>query len=710
MSMIRIPRAVIPAAVLLACSPAAWAQDAAAAEAEQKSTTALETVRIEGQRQPYRTLSATGAMKTDTPIRDMAQSVRVLSADLLADAGVTKLADALDLSSGVAKQSNLGGLWDSYAMRGFTGDASYGSDYMVNGFNYSRGYNGVRDQANTQSVEVLKGPASALYGRGEPGGTVNMTTKKPLFLPQYVLELGGGSYNAKRATADLTGPLTDTIAYRLNVAAEGADSFRDHVSSERYLLSPSFLWMVGEDTTISYELEVSRQLATFDRGVVAVNGKLGLVPRSAFYGEPGDGRHKTETTGNQIFIQHYFNDDWSIQTGLSYRESSLKGVSTEARFLQPDNRTLVNQRRNRDYEATDVSGRFEVLGKLRGAGLVHNVLFGVDGYKFTDDRDSWRVANAGTIDIYNPVYGGIAPEMTRSIWTHEEQNSKAIYGQDQIDIGKQWKALVGFRYDSYDQTVLNRRGNATIEQSLSKTTPRVGLVYQPDKVWSVYATASRSFKPNNGTTSSFQAFPAETGKSVEGGAKFNSPDGKITGTLAVYKISKNNVLTPDPADPNNFYVAAGLVESKGVELDVSGEIAAGLRLSSSYAFTNAKVTEDNNAFLVGRQLTNVPKHSANVMLVQAFTLGGNASTLGVGVNYVSAREGAVAPIVPADDFKLPAYTTVKLIASYNVAKNWRLSADIDNLFDKEFYTSSYSQAWVYPGNGRKFNMTVQYKF
>ncbi len=737
MSPIRLPRAAIPAATLLACSPMLWAQSASApvdqaappappaaaasapvvvADADtgttspKKSDSALDAVHVQGQRQPYRTLSATGAMKTDTPVRDMAQSVRVLSSEMLTDAGVTKLNEALDLSSGVSRQSNLGGLWDSYAMRGFTGDPSFGSDYMVNGFNYSRGYNGVRDTANTASVEVLKGPASALYGRGEPGGTVNITTKKPLFVPEYAVELSGGSYGAVRATADLTGPISERIAYRLNVAHEKADSYRDHVESERSMLSPSFIWMIDDATTLSYELEYSKQKATFDRGLIAIKGQLGLVPRSAFYGEPGDGLHTTETLGNQLFLQHDFNDDWSLQTGVSYRDSSIKGISTEARFLQADGHTLTRQRRTRDNSGVDVSGRFEVLGKVRALGLKHNLLFGVDAYRFVDKRMQYRVATSTPIDIFNPVYGATPPAMTLNTWTREEQKSRSAYAQDQIDIGDRWKVLLGLRYDSYDQSLLNRRTDITTAQSLSSTSPRAGVVYQPGKTVSLYATASRSFRPNSGVSRSYTPFPAEKGKSGEFGAKYDSADGKISGTLAVYKISKNNVLTPDPLDPNNFSVAAGEVQSKGVELDVGGEVAKGLRLSFSYAYTDAKVIEDNNTFLVGRQLANVPKNSANLLLVQAFQLGSARATAGVGLNYVAAREGAVAPLTAADDFKLPAYTTVKLLGSYQLDKHWRFTLDVDNVFDKVFYTSSYSQVWVYPGNGRKVMASAQYKF
>ena len=170
------------------------------------------------------------------------------------------------------------------------------------------------------------------------------------------------------------------------------------------------------------------------------------------------------------------------------------------------------------------------------------------------------------------------------------------------------------------------------------------------------------------------------------------------------------MLTPDPVDPNNFSIAAGEVESKGVEFDLSGEIAPGLRMSAAYASTDAKVTQDNNAFLVGRQLANVPRQSGNLMLVQAFKLDANSATAGIGVNYIGEREGAVAPLVVADNFKLPAYTSIKILGSYAVGKNFKFSLDIDNVFDKTFYTSSYSQMWVFPGNGRKVTLGAQYKF
>ena len=612
----------------------------------QKLEQQLRTVKAE--RQHYRSRSATGATKTDALLMDLPQSVRVLTGDLLRDAGVTTLAGALDLASGIAKQSPLGGLWDSYAMRGFTGDPNFGSDYMVNGFSSSRGYNGLRDAGNTQNVEVLKGPASALYGRGEPGGTVNITTKKPKFAPEYGADVSFGSFHTRRAAVDLTGPLSDTIAYRLNAAHEEGHSFRDTLKVERSLFSPSFLWLAGEHTTVSYEIEAVRQRVPFDRGVVAVNGQLGLVPVARFLGEPGDGPMTVKSLGQQLFIHHALSDDWTLQAGASYRDSALSGYSTEANKLLADGRSLNRQRRHRDLSATDVSARVEVLAKFKTGALAHEVLAGVDAYHFDDHRVQLRrnpsAANAYAIDIFHPVYGGKAAALALSIDTQEGQKARGLYAQDQLDLGAQWKALVGVRHDTYTQDVTNNRLEVSSGQSLSATSPRAGLVYQPSKTWSLYASAAKGFRPNSGISIANQAFPAERSRSYELGAKLET--GKLTGTLAVYDIRKRNVLTTNPAN-TDFAIAAGEVGSRGLELDVSGEVARGLRVSGAYAYTDASVTRGDTTIVTGSRLANVPRHSANLLATQQFALGTGAASVGGGVQYVGERLGDVAASILA---------------------------------------------------------------
>lgn len=689
-------------------APVAEAQAAAPAAATQAVAEKKEVVEIKGRRQNYRALSATGATKTDTLLKDLPQAVRVLTADLLKDVGVTDLAGALDLSSGISRANNFGGLWDSYAMRGFTGDPNFGSDYMVNGFSSSRGYNGLRDGVSTQSVEVLKGPASALYGRGEPGGTVNITTKKPRFTPEQSIEMSIGSNSKKRVAADLTGPLSENVAFRLTGSYEDSDHFRDTLYVKRKFLSPSVVWAIGDDTTISYEAEAMEQEGPFDRGVVAVNGVLGLIPNSRFLGEPNDGPFVVKSLGHQVFLQHAFNDKWSLQTGVSYRDSEMDGISTQANNLQADGRTLRRQRRHNMFSATDISGRIELLGKVRTGSIQHNMLFGVDAYKFEDSRKQLRrnpsATNPYSIDIYNPVYGGQADPMTLSILTFENQRAHGVYAQDQIDLTDQWKLMAGVRRDSYDQTVNNLRFNFFNRQELSATSPRAGLVYQPTKEISLYATAAKGFRPNSGISITNTAFAPEKSKSYEIGGKLET--GSLIGTLALYKIDKENVLTTNPLN-TDFSMSAGEVGSRGLELDLSGEIMKDVRMSVAYAYTDAKVTKGDNLIKTGSQFPNVPKNSATVVITPVFKIGNGTATLGGGVSYVGERLGDVAI---SSNFMLPAYTTARLISSYSPNKKLRISLNVENLFDREYYASSYSQVWVAPGTERTIVLNVNYKF
>ena len=708
---------LIPSCLAL-CTQLALAQEAGNADPRQGDVAkTLDTVQVRDERRPYRNLSATGAIKTEALLKDLPMSARVLGADLLQDAGVTDLAGALDLASGISRQSNLGGLWNSYSMRGFTGDPNYGSDYMVNGFNSSRGYNGERDGANTESVEILKGPASALYGRGEPGGTVNITTKKPLFKPQYTIGLSAGSHSTYRTTADLTGPLGETVAYRLNASFGDGDSFRDEISKQQYLVAPSFLWMIGRDTTLSYEIEATSLKTPFDRGIVAVDGDANALPRSRFLGEPDkDGEVEVKSLGHQVFLQHYFENDWSIQTGLSYRNSSLNGYSTEAWSLLADGRTLRRQARYRDYDATDRSGRFEVLGRVQTGGIVHNLLFGVDGYSFSDRRLQLRARSADTpytIDIFDPVYG-VSEHGPFSTLTDSDERQKAygIYAQDQIEFGARWKALVGVRFDDFEQNVDDFLAGNDVRQKKSNTSPRAGVVYQPTGAVSLYATASEGFRPNSGISRLGDSFDPEESSSQEIGLKLDAPNGRYSGTLAVYRIKKQNVLTNDPQDIN-YSIAVGEVESEGAELDFAGELVPNLRLSAAFAYTDARVTRSTEAagatgLAEGRRMPNVPRKSGNVFLTWTKPLSNERQfNLGGGVLYSGERLGSVDE---NNDFILDAYATVRVLASYKPSRKTRFFAQVDNLFDREYAAYSYSSLWVYPGEGRAYSVGFEHTF
>lgn len=699
----------LPLLGVLACAAA----PATAAEPQARS---LDAVQVRSDYAPYRALTVTGATKTEAPLRDLPISARVLDHSLLEDAGVTDLAGALDMASGITKANNLGGLWDSYSIRGFTGDPNFSSDYMVNGFNASRGYNGLRDGANTQSVEVIKGPASALYGRGEPGGAVNIVTKKPLFDAQHSVDLSAGRFDSYRAALDSTGPLSETVAYRVNLMHKDQHSFRDTVDSDATLLAPSLLWMPTPDTTVSYELELLRIHTPFDRGVTAIDGDANRLPASRFLGEPGDGDIDLHSTGHQVFAVHGLNQTWSLQGGATYRDSGMRGFSTEPWTLQADDRTLRRERRYRDYQGRDIAARAELLGTLGSGKVTHHVLFGIDGNRFNDSRYQLRARSAATpysIDVLAPRYGVAQPGRLAPITdTDERQQVWGVYAQDQIDLGARWKALLGVRYDHYQQDIANRLRATTQQASDGVISPRAGLTVHLDDTLSLYASAAAGFRPNSGVGANGQSFAPEKSRSLETGLKYVQPGEGLEATLAVFRIDKENVLSLDPAD-TSFSLPVGQMRSEGAELDLLGRLTPHLAASVGLAYTDSQVTRSSAAAMgtglaEGRRFPNVPRFSGNAFVNYAQPLSGTRSAaVGVGVSRTGERLGSVDSNT---GFVLPAYTVWRLVGHYDLSERLRLYAKVENLTDRRYAAFSYSEQWVYPGAPRTWTVGARLRF
>lgn len=700
---------MLPLLGVLACAAA----PVTAAEPQARS---LDAVQVRSDYAPYRALTVTGATKTEAPLRDLPISARVLDHSLLEDAGVTDLAGALDMASGITKANNLGGLWDSYSIRGFTGDPNFSSDYMVNGFNASRGYNGLRDGANTQSVEVIKGPASALYGRGEPGGAVNIVTKKPLFDAQHSVDLSAGRFDSYRAALDSTGPLSETVAYRVNLMHKDQHSFRDTVDSDATLLAPSLLWMPTPDTTVSYELELLRIHTPFDRGVTAIDGDANRLPASRFLGEPGDGDIDLHSTGHQVFAVHGLNQTWSLQGGATYRDSGMRGFSTEPWTLQADDRTLRRERRYRDYQGRDIAARAELLGTLGSGKVTHHVLFGIDGNRFNDSRYQLRARSAATpysIDVLAPRYGVAQPGRLAPITdTDERQQVWGVYAQDQIDLGARWKALLGVRYDHYQQDIANRLRATTQQASDGVISPRAGLTVHLDDTLSLYASAAAGFRPNSGVGANGQSFAPEKSRSLETGLKYVQPGEGLEATLAAFRIDKENVLSLDPAD-TSFSLPVGQMRSEGAELDLLGRLTPHLAASVGLAYTDSQVTRSSAAAVgtglaEGRRFPNVPRFSGNAFVNYAQPLSGTRSAaVGVGVSRTGERLGSVDSNT---GFVLPAYTVWRLVGHYDLSERLRLYAKVENLTDRRYAAFSYSEQWVYPGAPRTWTVGARLRF
>ncbi|MCA6231512.1 MAG: TonB-dependent receptor [Phenylobacterium sp.] len=685
-----------------------------------ESASSVSEVVVTGQRQAYRGQFT----PEETP-----QSLAVISQRILQDNNITGLTEALDLNAGVARQNNFGGLWDAYAVRGFAGDENLPSGYLVNGFNGGRGFGGPRDVAGVERIEILKGPNAALFGRGEPGGTVNIVTRKARFG-----ETGGevsasvGAFNARRADADVNLAAGEVVGARLIGFYEEAESFRRTVNTERYGFLPSFGFRLGEDTTVTYDLEITRQKAPFDRGVPAIGGVLGKVDRRTFLGEPGDGPIKADATGQQLEIQHDFSPAWSLLLGAGFRTTSLSGFSTEAELaasrqkLNVDGKSLSRQRRFRDYEADHGVLRAEVSGDFQALGVRHRLLVGADFDRFENSQLFLRFRPAAVsgnpsdqaanvIDVLNPVYGRFplpapGPQTNRL----DVQEAAGLYLQDQISLSDALQIRLGVRYDDFSLESVNRATGVSQSRSESRLSPQVGLVWTATPSLSLFAAYGEGFRSNIGATAKGEIFDPEVSRAFEAGLRFTLLEGDLSGTLAVFSMRKSQVLAADPANPG-FSLPIGKAGSQGVEFDLNGRLPGGVEALLSYAYVEAEARSDvldpNFSLQIrkGDRLINVPRHSLNAQLARDFDLGETEVRLGAGVQHVGERLGET-----ATKFELPAYTLVRLFGAWRATERVEVFGEVQNLFDETYYTNSFATLWVQPGAPRTGSVGVRLRF
>ncbi len=706
--------AALAALAVLASAPA-LAQNPPPRDA---GITTLPAVEVVGRQQggAYHADEASGT-KSDLPLRELPQAVRVMSRQTLDDLGAVRLDDALDYVGGVSRQNSFGGLWDNIAIRGLAGDINNVMSLLRNGFSANRGFMAQRDMANVERIEFLKGPASSLYGSSEPGGTLNIVTKRPLWQSAHALEAYVGSFGFRRGTVDSTGPLTENFAYRLNIAIEDRAGFRDFVDTERSLFAPAFTWKINRDTRLDYSGEWLSHKTPLDRGVVAVNNQLGAIPRERFLGEPADGKVTLENQSHQFVLEHDLNAQWTGRLALSYQSGMLRGFSTEAQpTLEADQRTLRRQRRYRDYASEDLALQGEVVGRLKAGGIEHELTLGAETYRFQLDQLMLRVnPTAGApyaVNVFNPVYGQAQPVPAPNTQTQEDQRNLAFYVQDVLKLGESWRLLAGVRHDSYDQQLMNLRTRALTTQTPSATTPRLGLSYLPNSQWTLFGNTGKSFRPNVGSNAAGAAFDPESGAALEAGVKWENAARRLGATLAAFDIRKKNVLTSDPANAG-FSITAGEVRSRGFDADVSGQLGKSWRVNASFTYNDASVEKDNT-LEVGGRLLNIPRLNGSVLLVYEGVMGEGRFGLGGGLTHTGERLGEARTQAQANAgtaaFELPAYTLAKVVAYWRASARLRFSLDIDNLFDKTYYTQSFQRTWVAPGAPRTVTLGMQTKF
>ena len=679
--------------------------------AQENDTTVLDDVFVmadqdgEGVRR-YQARRSGSATKTDTPLDEVPQAVSVIPATVLDDLRSPRIEKALDYAGGVARQNDFGGLtMYEYSIRGLTT-----SEFYKDGFSVNRGYMNPQDPSNVERIDVLKGPASSLYGRGDPGGTINIVSKRPQNDRFARLDLSAGRWDRYRSSLDVNTLLDDegTMLYRMNLAVEDNKSFRDYRSSERQFFAPAFSWELSPQTRLLVQAEVIRSSQVFDRGVVAPNDHLGSVSRSDFFGEPDDGEIDNNNESLQAEIEHDLNASWTVRLASHYKQGRLNGGATEASFLADEARTLNREYRYRDFDWQDSITQLELRGLVYTGDIEHNLLIGTEYERYAKDERLMRTRPISTIDIREPVYGQPRPPFSvgpggRSTDRHELVHSRSLNLQDQMRLSEKLFGVIGARYDHYEHRLDNEVTGTRTEQTHEKITPRIGALYQLTPEVGVFANASQSFKPNTGAPrpGTGTSFDPEEGVGYEAGFKFDLLDSRLGMTVAAFHLTKENVLTADPAD-STYQIAAGEVRSRGIDLQLTGQLTDEVRVIGAYAYVDAEVTKDNT-LASGSRLLNVPEHSGSLLGVYEFLDGGlKGLELGGGVNYVGDRSGNVAD----SGFELPGYTTVDLLARYKATQDLTLGANLNNAFDRTYYERSYSNVWVMPGAPRNLSLSL----
>ncbi|MCF9045832.1 TonB-dependent siderophore receptor [Acinetobacter nectaris] len=669
----------------------------------------LPTISIQSQSntQTYSSHQSSTATRTNTSIQDTPQEVIVINKNILNDIQATRLSDGLDIA-GIGRGNNFGGQGlTTYTVRGFTS-----GEYFKNGFPINRGYPNSPDSNTIERIDIIKGPAATLYGRTDPGGTLNIVSKTPK--NKQSTELGAliDSEGLFRSTLDTTGPLSQTFSYRLNAMSETGDTYRDGVKTKRWDISPVLQWQPSDQTKVILEADFLRNQHPLDRGFTRYSGqsKTSFDP-STYWWESGKDRNNLTNSNDmiQLRLEQALSPNWKLNVGGQYLKGDLAGYAVEAYGLKPNTNGNVITRnynwRHLSWEDKDFQANF--TGQFDLFNMQHTLIAGIELEEY-DYRSliirSPKTANFD-LNINQPTLGQTLPALTNiTTRDHEKLRSQAYFIQDQIALSSQLKTLLGLRYETYKDKYTDFLTSSSWMANEDAFIPRLGFIYTPNDDLSIYTSASKSFKPNTGADRFGKGFTPETGVSYEIGSKWQIIPNRLNMDATVYYTKKNNVLTLDPVDTTKS-IAAGKVSSKGIDLNITGQITDAFKIIGNYAYVDASVVKDNT-LKKGTRLANIPKNSLNILAMYDIQSGQlDGLSLGINQHFIDRRKG----LTSNTSYDMPAYATTDLVATYKASENLKFSLNIRNIFDKNYDSSAFNM-YVYPGQGRNAQLGVTYKF
>ncbi|RSK48121.1 TonB-dependent receptor [Hymenobacter rigui] len=710
----------------------------------QPTSTALQEVEVLGRKEStYKSDYSFVGTKTATRPIDVPQSISTVTKELMQDRQALRLTEVVKNVAGVTQYSH----YDDLTIRGFRN--GYESGFRLlnglrSGFSYGNSFTQAPLTVNLERVEVLKGPGAALYGDINPGGTVNMVTKKPLDVARQALTFSTGSFNTMRATADLTGPLNEqkNVLYRVNTGFEKSNTFRDVNDTRSVMVAPTVTFLPTDHTTINAELVYTHIDGYLDRGITIRGGDLYALPRSFTLSQPSD-YFRTSTYYFNASLNHRFTN-W-LSFNASYLDFTYNENLSEHRTLNtyadaPAN-TVMNLRYfdRRAEEYTKNLASYFVLNLATGP-VQHKVVTGVDYIRFTTDPQSTMfearqklvngVATPLTFDLKKPLYEIQDPTkyVRRPLpqffidYLNSVYHTTGLYVQDQLALTPRLNVLLGARYELFADERDYGNGAETIPQR--RLLPRAGLTFSLRDNLNYFASYSAGFRPlkpefirtpeRYGRSTPFDT---ETSYQVETGLKGEFFQKGLLGTVAVYQIDKRNQLVPTNAlmpDGTTIYRQNDLVRSRGAEVELVGNLLPNLNLNANYAFNHSEVLDAALPVEEGQPLANAPRHSAGLWTKYTFvtpTLRG----LGVamGGNAVSRRrtENQVQNTTTGELYWAywPGYTTLDVALFYTTGK-FNFHLNVNNLLDTYYFVGGYDFFRASPGARRNFMATMGYTF
>ncbi|WP_270841738.1 TonB-dependent siderophore receptor [Enterobacter kobei] len=695
---------------LLFIAPLVQAADANTAKDGETLTVIADSTAVAEATNGYQPLNTSTATLTTMPMLDIPQVVNTVSDKVLADQHATTLDEALYNVSNVVQTNTLGGTQDAFVRRGF--GANRDGSIMTNGLRtvLPRSFN-----AATERVEVLKGPASTLYGILDPGGLINVVTKRPEKTFGGAISATSSSFGGGTGQVDVTGPIDGTrLAYRLTGEYQDEDYWRNFGNERSTFIAPSLTWF-GDDATVTVLYSHRDYKTPFDRGTIFdLNTKQPVnVDRNTRFDEPfniTDGQSDLA----QLNAEYRLNSQWTAKFDYSYSQD--KYSDNQARVMAYDAKTGNLTRR---VDATQGSTqrmhstRADLQGNVDIAGFYNEILTGVSYENYDLLRtDMMRCKNVKGFNIYHPVYGKLDKCTTVSAADSDQtlkQESYSAYAQDALYLTDKWIAVAGMRYQYYTQYAgKGRPFNVNTDSRDEQWTPKLGLVYKLTPSVSLFANYSQTFMPQSSIASYIGDLPPETSNAYEVGAKFDLFDG-VTANIALFDIHKRNVLYTESIGGETIAKTAGRVRSQGVEVDLAGSLTENTNIIASYGYTDAKVLEDPD--YAGKPLPNVPRHTGSLFLTYDIhnAFAGNTLTLGGGGHGVSRRSAT-----NGADYYLPGYFVADAFAAYKMKLQYpvTLQVNVKNLFDKTYYTSSIATNNLgnQIGDPREVQFTVKMEF